>query len=260
MYRLRFNTIEQLFNIPPGVEAVLPASDILKYFDERDDLRKLAHDSLLIAEIPSVIWEGSVESIKKILVSLKDLGVFDVLCENIGGFEFCEELGLKAHGGMYLNVLNVPALKEYDKLGAKDVTLSFEMPFNKQRAFLGAVSKESDIDAKLGIVIYGYLPLMKFRACPAMGKDGCKGCTRDKYLKDRKGEKFRILCHGSKYSELLNCVPLYAADKTLPSFDFYTAYFTVESKEECEEIFRMIEAHEIPEFRHTSGLYKRELL
>ena len=56
------------------------------------------------------------------------------------------------------------------------------------------------------------------------------------------------------------CVPLYAADKALPSFDFYTAYFTVESKEECEEIFRMIEEHEIPEFRHTSGLYKRELL
>ena len=112
----------------------------------------------------------------------------------------------------------------------------------------------------LGIVVYGYLPLMKFRACPAMGKDGCKGCTRDKFLTDRKGERFRIICRDSKYSELLNCVPLYAADKNLPDFDFHVLYFTVETREECENIYSMVRNKEIPPFRRTAGLYNRELL
>ncbi|MBO4818917.1 MAG: U32 family peptidase, partial [Firmicutes bacterium] len=77
---------------------------------------------------------------------------------------------------------------------------------------------------------------------------------------DRKGERFRILCHDSVYSELLNCVPLYAADKSLPDLDFYTLYFTVESREECGSIFDMVRAKETPDFRRTAGLYSRELL
>ena len=258
MYRLRFQTIKQLFEIPEDVSVIIPLEELSAHIDE-PCIQGLVSRGRIIAEIPSVLWEGSIRKVKTMLTDLKEKGLEDVLCENIGAINICNELGLKFHGGMYLNVLNSAAVKEYEALGAKDLTLSFEMPFQKQRALLSSVKKQG-IDLPLGILVYGYLPLMKFRACPAMGKEGCKGCTRDKYLTDRKGERFRILCHDSRYSELLNCVPLYAADKALPDMDFYTLYFTVEDKKECETIFRMVQASEAPTFRRTAGLYARELL
>ncbi len=258
MYRLRFQTIKQLFEIPEDASVILPLEELSAHIDE-PGIQGLVSNGRIIAEMPSVLWEGSIGKVKNMLTDLKEKGLEDVLCENIGAINICNELGLKFHGGMYLNVLNSVSAGEYEGLGAKDLTLSFEMPFPKQRALLSVVKKQG-IDLPLGIVVYGYLPLMKFRACPAMGKEGCKGCSRDKYLTDRKGERFRILCHDSKYSELLNCVPLYAADKALPDMNFYTLYFTVEDKKECETIFRMVQASEIPSFRRTAGLYARELL
>ncbi len=276
MYRLRFNTISQLFDVPGDAQVVLPAEDLFKEIKNgpSEKTAKLIAGQRILAEIPSVLWEGSVQRIKEILSALKETGVSNVLCENIGGFNICSELGLSIHGGMYLNVMNTSSIEQYKALGAEDLTLSFEMPFAKQRALLSrkqavldkAKSKEQDtkygtvMDLPLAMIIYGYLPLMKFRACPAMGKNGCKGCTRDKELVDRKGERFRILCHDSRYSELLNCVPLYVADKGLPKLDIYTLYFTVESKEECEKVFDMVSRSAEPSFRRTAGLYNRELL
>ena len=254
MYRLRFETILQVFDIPEGTQLVLP---LFEAASNREWIFAHAKRAQIIAEIPSVIWEGSLAGVRKAMSAIMEAGVTDFLCENIGAVELCRELGADAHGGMFLNVLNSAAAEEYSKLGAKDLTLSFEMPFNKQRAML---SKAVDIDVDLGIVIYGYLPLMKFRACPAMGREGCRGCTKDKYLKDRKGESFRILCHGSQYSELLNCVPLYVADKSIPDHSFLTLYFTVESREECEKVFEMVRRKEEPPFRRTAGLYNRDLL
>ena len=254
MYRLRFETISQMFDIPEELQIVLPLFELAADPGFAADIAK---KNLLIAELPSVMWEGSVGRVRKAVQTLMDAGIEDMLCENIGGVNICSDLGAAIRGGMYLNVMNSAAVSEYTALGAKDLTLSFEMPIPKQRALLSKVKEE---DAGLGILVYGYLPLMKFRACPAMGKDGCRGCTRDKYLTDRKGEKFRILCHDSQYSELLNCVPLYAADKNIPDFDFHTLYFTVESKEECRDIFEMVQRKENPPFRRTAGLYNRELL
>jgi len=156
------------------------------------------------------------------------------------------------HGGMYLNIVNSESAVQYKSLGLVDITWSFELPFNKMRG------TKSPVPA--GAVTYGYLPLMKFRNCPAQGKDGCKGCTKDKVLTDRKGEKFRIICRNSEYSELLNCVPLYVADKSLPPLAFETLYFTVESKTECKNIYNMVLSKKEPDFRKTAGLYFRELL
>ena len=256
MYRIRFSSISQLFDVPEGVQVVMPLKDILRGIGSSS---MLIRENRLIAEIPSVLWEGSVPSVREDLEKLKDKGVRGALCENIGAVNMCAEAGIDIHGGMYLNVLNVPAIEEYAKLGAKDLTLSFEMPFGKQRELLKRYATV-DNRIELGILVYGYLPLMKFRACPAMGPEGCKRCSRDKELIDRKGEHFRILCHDSKYSELLNCVPLYASDRNLPPLDFYTLYFTTETAEECRNIFDMVRNKENPPFRRTAGLYNRELL
>lgn len=246
MYRLRFESFEQIFDIPQDVEIILPLAEICSH-------KSCEFKNRIIAEIPAVIWEHKVETIKNDILKASEMGISDFICENIGAIELCRELGVKAHGGAYLNVLNRVSADSYFKMGLENVTLSFEMPFTKMRKLPADRSL-------MGAVIYGYLPLMKFRACPAMGASGCGNCTKENYLKDRKNEQFRIICRGGEYSELLNCVPLYAADKSLPELGFYTLYFTVEDRTECEKIFKMVCGREAPDFRRTSGLYNRELL
>lgn len=250
MYRLRFETAAQVFDAP-GCRIVLPLAEAARHPELKN----------VIPEIPAVLWEHSMDKTRAMLSSFPE-----AVCENIGAVHLCRELGLVMHGGMYLNVLNTAAAEQYRQMGLANLTLSFEMPFPKMRSFLTAWEKRKDAveagpaDLSVGAVVYGYLPLMKFRACPAMGPKGCSGCTRDKYLTDRKNEKFRILCRNSEYSELLNCVPLYAADKSVPPLDFQTLYFTTESREECMRIFEMVQNKEVPDFRRTAGLYNRELL
>lgn len=256
MYRIRFENLNQLFDCPDDVQFVVPLHALCACI-RKDGLPDMLKNRRMFTEIPSVLWEHSIDRVRKELEEVKALGISDVLCENIGAINICGDSGMKIHGGMYLNVLNSDAIQQYRIMGGESLTLSFEMPFGKIRALLG---KLPDAGKGLAMVVYGYLPLMKFRACPAMGPDGCSGCTKDKYLKDRKGESFRILCRSSEYSELLNCVPLYAADKSLPETEIKTLYFTVESKEECRDIFSMVVERKTPEFRRTAGLYGRELL
>ena len=69
-----------------------------------------------------------------------------------------------------------------------------------------------------------------------------------------------MLCRGREYQELLNCVPIYTADKPRPAADFETLYFTTESRDDCELITDMHRAQATPDFRRTSGLYNRKLL
>ena len=101
---------------------------------------------------------------------------------------------------------------------------------------------------------------MRFRCCPMQTKNGCAGCRGDNELTDRRGEKFRVLCSGKKYSTLYNPVPLYAGGMARPDADFNTLFFTYETKEECAGIIRSFENGEKVCFRRTAGLYDKELL
>ena len=85
----------------------------------------------------------------------------------------------------------------------------------------------------VGIIAYGYLPLMLFRSCPMATKNGCKGCSGREKIKDRTGTEFTVLCGNKKYSTLLNSLPLYIGDKDLSGVDFATLYFTVENRDRC---------------------------
>lgn len=240
MYRFRFEKIEQIFEGLEGETIILPLKECAHHKEELSAYN-------LFVEIPSIIWEAQEEKRKEMLE-----GFTDAVCENVGAIQICKELGIKMHGGMHLNILNTDAVYQYAALGLSDVTYSFELPFSKMRNLRPVIPA--------GIISYGYLPLMKFRNCPGITEKGCSGCKKDKVLTDRKGEQFRIMCRDSMYSELLNCVPLYVADKPMPLVSFETLYFTVESKEECEKIYHMVINKEEPDFRRTAGLYNRELL
>jgi len=231
--RFRFEKASQMIEMKKGDIAILPVSEWKEG---------------CWAEIPALVYPKDEASLIENLMDLKAKGLTDVVCENLSGIMYAKELGLTAHGGMYLNALNSESIKEYKELGLVDITMSMELNFSE--------AKKLKADMPIGFTIYGYLPLMKFRACPGE----CSICKGQSTMTDRLGEKFTLICRDKKYSELLNSVPLYVGDRQLPKCDFTTLYFTIESKSEIEDIVEITRKGESVDGRKTAGLYFRELL
>ena len=245
--RLRFEKMEQFFPEAKQKTIILPMAEIEKNLYLIKDMG----DSL-IGEIPSLFFPENEQAMKDRLQELFELGLRHVLCDNIGAVGLAREIGFVIHGGPSLNIMNSQSMAFYKDLGLCDATLSIELSFSKVRKMKG--------DLQRGVIGYGYLPLMKMRACPAVGKNGCGDCAGIRPLIDRKGEKFTLLCREKTYSELLNCVPLYIADKPVPPLDFETLYFTTEERNQCKYIMQLYEEQSALPFRKTGGLYYRELL
>ena len=101
---------------------------------------------------------------------------------------------------------------------------------------------------------------MRTRACPIKKASGCKGCPGTGKLRDRIGKEFTYLCFERQFGTLLNSVPLWTADKDIQGVDFVTLWFTAESPERCEKVYRMFTAGQPADIERTCGLYFRELL
>ncbi len=245
--RLRFENISQMAACDNADEIVLPLDEILQN-------KKLTekYKSKLIAEIPHIMWENEANKLASKLEALNDMGIKDVLCNNIGAVYAAINSGCTVHGGYGLNIINSLALTEYEKLGLADAELSFEIGMNRIRGLNG--------DIQRGIIAYGYLPLMSLRMCPGKGKNGCGDCNGKPVLTDRTGVKFQLLCRNKQYTELLNSVPLYIGDRSTANTDFATLYFTGEDKNTVLKVVNSFVKGEKLEEKHTSGLYFRDVL
>lgn len=247
MLRLRFEKAQQVFDVLEAELIILPLSEILK---NKSLIKQFG--SKLACELPAICYPLRENELLTTLQELQDIGLTEVIAENLYVIKLCNDLGLNVHGGMSLNILNSVSLEQYELLGIKDATVSFELPMNRVRRLSGKLPR--------GVVGYGYLPLMKFRACPVQQVSGCVGCSGISTLKDRKNESFTVICRNKQYSEFLNCVPLYVADKAIENVDFITLYFTVETNEHCREIVKLFISGQTPNFRYTRGMYYRDLL
>lgn len=205
----------------------------------------------LIAELPALVWENDVNSLEQDIESLMKMGITDVICANIGTAHIALAHGSTVHGDMGLNVLNSVSLEEYKALGVADMTVSFEAG--------AAKIKNLGSDMPRGALVYGYLPLMKLRTCPARGEKGCGDCNGGPSLTDAKGITFKLLCRDKKYTELLNSVPLYVGDKDIYGLDFETLYFTCEQDSVIKRVIDAYYTKSDVDFPHTNGLYFREV-
>ncbi|MBR3952891.1 MAG: U32 family peptidase [Oscillospiraceae bacterium] len=245
--RIRGEKFEQVAFASDAEAVILPIAEIeknpkaIEFFGER-----------LFAELPALVFPFDEEKIKSRLTALKEKGLRHVLCENICMIHLAKECKMKIHGGHGLNILNSLSLEEYKKLGIADATVSFELSAPKIRDLGGSIQR--------GIIGYGYLPLMRMRACPIKKASGCKNCPGKGEIKDRMGKEFTYLCFEKKFGTLLNSVPLYVADKDFSGIDFMTLWFTVETPENCKKIYEMFKNKVPADFEKTNGLYFRELL
>ena len=100
---------------------------------------------------------------------------------------------------------------------------------------------------------------MRVRCCPVKTQNGCALCDGRQKITDRKGYEFTVLCSDKKYQTILNPIPVYTGNMTMPKTDFVTLFFTVETKEKCSKVIDLFIKKEAPDFRRTSGGYNKEL-
>ena len=183
------------------------------------------------AELPRGLF-GLEDKLMDLLSELKAAGVTDVWAGNLDSVRLALDAGFRVHGGFSLNITNTQALAWYRDLGLADSELSFELKLSQAARIGGEIPR--------GAVLYGRLPLMLCRNCPAANSPrGCMHCKTAPELVDRRGIRFPVQCSGA-CSEVLNSVPLYLADRLdeVKNLDFGLLRFSTESPQEVENILR----------------------
>ena len=220
-------------------------------FSDIRETQRLKNEGYNVAvEVPRGMFDRE-KQIEAQFQRVKEIGVTDALCHNIGALHTAKNLGFTLHGGYGLNLVNTYDLLWAEEYGIKDVELSFELTFIRINRLGGNI--------KRGIITYGHLPLMLCRSCPVKG-DGisCKSCKNQSKMTDRKGKSFYLKCDGN-CTEVLNCVPLYIAPqefRTL-STNFNILRFTVENYVENVERIPDFNRISMLNDKFTRGLYKR---
>ncbi len=186
-----------------------------------------AHGHVAV-EVPRGMFSKEAH-IEARLVTAKAAGACAAMVHNVGALPLCEQAELPVLGGFGLYTTNRETLRVHARDGLALATLSPELNAAQMR-----FAQNTPISTTA--LVYGRLPLMLLRNCPASARHGCKNCAQDRVMIDRKGAAFPLVCAGG-CADLLNSVPLYMLDRldTLP-VSLYTVYMTTETKDETARI------------------------
>lgn len=180
-------------------------------------------------------------------------GFQGLLCNNIAHLEMARALSMEAHGGAMLNAVNSRSVCTLADWGVIDQILSFELKLSD------AVRIEAPVP--LGVICYGFLPLMLVRNCPVKNRIPCRDCGGKGSLTDRTGARFSVRCGQKRYAEILNGNVLWLADRApeFRSFGFQSFLFTGESREECRRVLEGYRTGASASDKFTRGLYYRSI-
>ncbi len=201
-------------------------------------------------ELPRLIFDNE-KNIKDKLDVLKNNGVQNALCCSIESYALASSMGFNVFGDFGLNVMNSTSCRM-----VRHPILSFELSLEEINKIRGQ---------DVGVIVYGFLPLMLTKNCPIKNEIGCKKCkneyNQNAFLQDRTKRQFHVKCSPYGYSELFNCVPLYMGDK-LDKIDtsFLHFYFTDESKESIKKLIQMYANNQAADFEFTRGHFYKKVL
>lgn len=140
-----------------------------------------------------------------------------------------------------LNVVNSDSCYELFKLGAKRVTLSYELNKTQIEDLMSSYYEKNDGYPALEMIVYGRAPMMFSKYCPLKKMNQCGSCkTRSYELKDEHGT-FPIITHDDCTTTILNGKILNLLDEVqnIEGVEAFRLNFTVESKEQVIETINM---------------------
>lgn len=180
-------------------------------------------------------------------------GIEDIYFENVvrrNQNEYMVKEGqllIGGYGGLYhyrktnsfvtdysLNVVNATSCYELYKLGAKRVTLSYELNKRQIEDLIHAYCEANDGYPALEMIVYGKAPLLFTKYCPLKKMNQCGICKTKHYeIKDEHGT-FPIISHDDCTVTILNGKTLNLLDEiqSLKDIEAFRLNFTVESKEQ----------------------------
>lgn len=221
-------------------------SAVILPIEKSHNINSLGKNIMPIADIPRAGLFG--KNLEEALKRAKEQGFKGVMVNNIGHIEKALSSGLLVFAGVGLNIYSGASYNTFENLGFSGGVISPELTNTD-------INNCSPNITKICFA-YGRLPLMLFKNCPA-SLEGCKGCKKDRFLTDRKGIRFPVLCRMG-YSELLADRPIWLADrKNEFNTDVLLLSFTDETKEEIEEILSSYKNSDKCKNLFTRGLYYR---
>lgn len=140
-----------------------------------------------------------------------------------------------------LNVVNSRSCYELFKLGAKRVTLSYELNKQQIEDLVHGYYEENQGYPALEMIVYGRAPLLFTKYCPLKKMDECGHCRTNRYeLKDENGT-FPILTHEDCTTTILNGKTLNLLDEleSIKAIEAFRLNFTIESKEQVEKTVKL---------------------
>ncbi|MBN2259609.1 MAG: U32 family peptidase [Clostridiales bacterium] len=133
-----------------------------------------------------------------------------------------------------LNVVNADSCHELYRLGAKRITLSYELNKGQIEDLINAYYKKNAGYPALEMIVYGRAPLMFTKYCPLKKMNQCGICRTKNYeLKDEHGS-FPIISHDDCSTTILNGKTLNLLDElqNIHGIEAFRLNFTIESKEQ----------------------------
>lgn len=202
------------------------------------------------AVFPDIIHNDHIDKYLKLLEKTEA----ETVCSaNYAVIKHALKLGKKVVTSAALNVFGSESIKFWENAGVSEIVLSQELNLKQ----IGKIKS----DVPLGAIVYGKTVMMKTAVCPvkaAMKKCGGEKCSA--YLKDRRNEKFPVICNGMT-TFVLNAKPIYMADKLtdLEKAGISTAliHFTNEPESECRQIIDAYLNGKAPETDFTRGHFYR---
>lgn len=137
-----------------------------------------------------------------------------------------------------MNVVNAASCYELHKLGAKRITLSYELNKRQTEDLIQAYLRENNGYPSLEMIVYGRAPLMFTKYCPLKKMGQCGTCRVKNFeLKDEHGT-FPIITHKDCTTTLLNGKTLNLLDEmqSIKGIEAFRLNFTIESEEEVVKV------------------------
>ena len=218
--------------------------DLFGMADEKKLSVLLKEGYPIAVEVPCATF-GNEKEVYARLKKLKDCGIHHLLAHNIAAVYMGKELGYTVHAGFGMNIVNSYTLQWAADYGIASAQLSIETELRQIERLHKSIP--------VGIIRYGYFPLMITRNTPAG-----KSCKNNPYLQDRKNERF-LVTEREGYSEIHNCVPIlmpkdeFPLDEKVMSDFLFTVENSVENMEKTLE--KLSENRDFE--RKTHGLYLR---